>query len=474
MTALGARLRRDLGLSAATAVVVGAMIGLGIFLGPQTIARVVPSPMLILLVWVVGGAIVFAGALTFAELAASLPEAGGLYSYLREAYGEFPAFLSGWSAFMVGKGASTSALAVGFATLLSRLVPLDATGETIAALALIVTLTAVNVVGVRYGGDVARLTTAIKVLALAALVVGGLAAFSGSVPALASAPLAPASSAGGFDLATAFGVALIPAFFAYDGWTDGTQIAEEVRDPTRNVPRALLFGVLIVCVLYALTNLAYLAALGVGGVSSSPFAAAETAVAIFGGGATGDAAATLIVVAVVVSVVGATNAVILSGPRILFAMGRDGFFFRGADRIHPRFATPARAILLQSIVSVLFVLAPPIGGRPLFETLLTYIIFDSFIFYGLGAAAIFVLRAKRPELARPYKAWGYPLVPALFVAASAAFLVNTAYSLPLESLAGVAIVATGLPFYFFWRAKKRETAKEYVVLKPVAFTMRRD
>ncbi|HEX2021624.1 MAG TPA: amino acid permease [Candidatus Thermoplasmatota archaeon] len=389
-------LRRELGLASAVAVVVGSMIGVGIFVGPTEIAPLLPSPGLVLLAWVLGGLLIFCGALSFAELGAALPESGGPYAYMREAYGRFVAFLTGWTGFSVGKAASTSALAVA--------------------------------------------TSAVKLGAIAALVLGGVALLSGNAPALASERLVPAGGSL-LDYVPAFGLALIPVFFAYDGWSNSTQVAEEVRDPGRNVPRSLILGTLAVGVAYTLATLVYFLALGSGGVAEDGAAARAAARLV------GPVGATLIVAAILVSITGTVNAVTLSGPRIAFAMARDGVFPRRVERIS-RWGTPAWSIVLQSAISVALVLVPPIGDRPLFSTLLDYIVFDSFVFYALGAAAVIVLRRRRPELARPYKVPLYPWVPLVFVLGSVAFLLNTLLTRPLEALGGLAIIAAGLPVYF--------------------------
>ena len=435
------------------------MIGVGIFLGPRVIATYLPTPGLVMLAWVLGGLLVFCGALTYAELGAALPESGGVYAYMREAYGPVWAFMTGWSGFAVGKAASVSALAVAFGEFLPLLLspvgllPEGATltplGTALVALALIAVLSVVNVVGVRFAGGLAVVTTTVKVGALLLLVAAGVFLLGGNVPSLVEYPLVP-EGIGGLSLLSAFGLALIPVFFAYDGWVNSTQVAEEVRDPARNVPRSVILGTLAVVVVYALANLTYLLALGPENVGVSG-AASATALALSGGRAWAGALVTL---AILVSIVGTVNAVILSGPRIAFAMARDGSFPRTVEKVS-RFGTPAWSIALQGAIAGALVLLPPIGGQPLFETLLTYIIVDSFIFYGLGAAAVFVLRRKRPDLARPYKVPLYPWVPLAFILGSAAFLVNALVTTPVDSLAGIAIVLAGLPLYAWSRRRSR-------------------
>jgi amino acid transporter len=437
-------LRRDLGLLSAASVVVGSMIGVGIFLGPRVIAQHLPTPGLVMLVWVLGGLFVFCGALTYAEMGAAYPQSGGSYNFIRRAYGPLPAYLAGWSGVAVGKACSVAALSVGFAETLTVFVPLTALGQVGAALALIALLSVVNIVGVRHAGRLGVVATSVKVGTLVLLVAVGLFVLAPRVPDLAAQPLLPAGGGGLGGILTAFGLALIPVFFAYDGWENSTQVAEEVKDPKRNVPRSVVLGVLAVVLVYALVNLLYLLSLG-SDTLREPGAAGRTATALLGtwGG-------TLVTVAILVSILGTVNAVILSGPRIAYAMSRDGQFFRNVDKVN-RFGTPHRSILLQSAISVSLVLLPPMGDQPLFDTLLTYVIVDSFFFYALAAGAVFILRRKDPHVERPFKVPLYPFVPAVFVAGSVLFLVNAFVGAPVDSVAGVLIVLAGLPGYFYWR-----------------------
>lgn len=458
-TATTSGLRRDLGLVAAASVVVGSMIGVGIFLGPRVIAQHLPTPGLVMLVWVLGGLFVFCGALTYAELGSMFPQSGGSYNFIRRAYGPLPAYLAGWSGVAVGKACSVAALSVGFAETLAVFVPLTALGQVGAALGLIALLSLVNVVGVRHAGRLGVVATFVKVGTLVLLVAVGLFVLAPRVPDLAAQPLMP-SGAGLGGVLTAFGLALIPVFFAYDGWENSTQVAEEVKDPRRNVPRSLVLGVLAVVTVYALVNLLYLLALG-SETLREPGAAGRTATALLGGWG-----GTLVTLAVLVSIVGTVNAVILSGPRIAYAMSRDGTFFRNVDRVN-RFGTPHRSILLQSSISVFLVLLPPMGDQPLFDTLLTYVIVDSFLFYALAAGAVFVLRRREPERERPFRVPLYPVVPAVFVLGSVVFLLNAFVGAPVDSLAGILIVLAGLPGYFYWRR-----ANGPRLARSVTFTMK--
>lgn len=447
-------LRRDLGLWAAVSVVVGSMIGVGIFLGPRGVAQQLPTPGLMLLAWGLGGLFVLCGAMTYAEMATLLPRSGGSYNFIRAAYGPLPAFLNGWSGVAIGKAANVSALAVGFGAVASVLlralfrVELTTQGQVGAAALLILAVAVVNTLGVRHGGRLSVGAAFVKIGALVVLIVGGLVVLARNVGGLTRAPTVPAGVSG-LDVVSAFGLALIPVFFAYDGWENSTQVAEEVRDPKRNVPRSLVLGTLLVLAVYVLANLVYLLAVGPERVGASTFAAGETADAIFGPGAS-----VFISLAILVSIVGTVNNIVLTGPRIAFAMGRDGLFPDALSRVN-RFGTPGRAILLQTGISLALVLIPPIGNRPLFDTLLTYIIVDSFIFYALATSAVFVLRRTMPDAPRAYRVPLYPWVPGIFVVGAVAFVLNAFWRTPAEASVGVLIVLLGLPLYAVMRQRGR-------------------
>jgi len=461
-----AGLRRDLGLLAAASVVVGSMIGVGIFLGPRGVAQQLPTPGLMLLAWGLGGAFVLCGAMTYAEMGTLFPRSGGSYNFIKAAYGPLPAFLNGWSGVAIGKAANVSALAVGFGAVASVLlraafhVELSGLGQVVAAIALVLTLAVVNVLGVRHGGRLSVVATFVKLAALVTLILAGLVVLAPRVGGLTQQPFATPGQ-GGFDILSAFGLALIPIFFAYDGWENSTQVAEEVRDPQRNVPRSLILGTLAVLVVYVLANLVYLLAVGPARIGASTTAAADTADAVFGSGA-----GIVISVAILVSIVGTVNNIILTGPRIAFAMGRDGLFPRALSRVN-RFGTPGRAIALQTAISLALVLLPPVGGRPLFDTLLTYIIVDSFIFYALTTSAVFVLRRRFPDAPRAFRVPGYPWVPLAFVVGAGAFILNAFVRTPQESLVGVLIVLAALPLYFWLRHKGKPRALREVTLRAV-------
>ncbi|MDM7924712.1 MAG: amino acid permease [bacterium] len=455
-------LLRALGPVATVAVFVGSVVGSGIFLVPNTIAGQIPGFLAIVLVWTVAGLLSWAGALSYAELGGMIPDAGGQYAYLREAYGRFPAFLFGWTEFLVVKAGSIAAVAVAFAMYVGYFVPQDlrtayhATvyplgvaipeiGVKLVAMACIVLLSAVNAAGVRAGGWVQNVFTFLKVGALLGLVIA-IFAFA-KPPADVFRPLWP--GAGGSDLFRAFGLAMVAALWSYDGWNNTTYMAGEVIDPKKNVPLALAAGSVIVLGLYLAANAAYAYALPIRDIAASRLVAADAArvfMGSFGGG--------VISAAVLVSTFGTVNGMVLSGPRVTYAMARDGVFFSRLADVHPRFRTPHVSILVQAVWACLLTLS----GR--FDQLFTYVIFAAWIFYGLTASAVFVLRRKRPDAARPVRTWGYPVVPAAFILVAAAFVINTLVSDPRDSLMGLCIVCLGLPVYFILMAREKKGVRE--------------
>jgi APA family basic amino acid/polyamine antiporter len=456
-------LRRDLGPVAATSVVVGSMIGSGIFFGPQLVAwqftsnGFEPTTLRVLGVWAAAGFLSLLGALTFTELAVAMPESGGQYAYIREAFGEELGFLQGWSSFFIGKAGSIAALAVAFGTLLSELEGGQIVGGgldvTLVAVGLVTGLTLVNYVGVKFGGWVQSATTILKVLALVLLAGAAIVLEGGGVPAVDLAPVEGPGS-----IVAAFALALVPALWAYDGWYNSTQVAEEVEDPDRNLPLSLVGGTLLVTVVYAATNWAYLHVLGGRGLagiqetlgdvgaSQASLSPAGLAASMLGG----DVLSTVILVGVLISIFGTCNAVILTGPRIPFAMARDGVFFETLTNVHERFATPHAALVLQGLVAL--VLA--VSGT--FSQLITLVICSIWRWVGLGGLALFTLRRSRPEMPRPYTVPGYPWVPAAFVLLAFTFAANLIVEAPVESLVGAAIIVAGFPMYLIARGTRTQ------------------
>ena len=435
-------LRRELGLFSAALLVVGGIIGSGIFFTPTETARALPTAGLVFLVWAVGGVVALAGALTYAELGAMMPDAGGAYVYIREAFGKLPAFLYGWMALLsIGTGA-LAAVALGFAGYAGRFVDLTPLGgPTVVAAATIAVLTATNYFGIKPGALVQNVFAVAKIAALAALILGGFALWAkiGAPPPVANAPAPRASLASG--LAAAF----VAVLFTIGGWQQMNMVAGEIRDPARTIPRALALGIAIVIACYLGANAVYLHALGRDGLAASSAVAADTATRLVG-----TVGATLISVAAMLSILGFVNVVILATPRIFFAMAKDGVFLQAAARVHPRFGSPHVSVVIMGVwaIALLVITRGRIGD------LLSGVVFADWIFFGLGAASVFVLRRTRPEVPRPYRAWGYPIVPGFFVLA-AMFGIVSAYVASLRtSLLGTAILLVGVVVFYLSQRRR--------------------
>jgi basic amino acid/polyamine antiporter, APA family len=431
-------LPRAIGYLGSTAIVVGTIIGSGIFLVPHNVAMRVGTSGSLFAVWVVGGLLSLAGALSLAELGAALPEAGGVYVYLREAYGKGFAFLYGWGMLVVIHSGSAATLAVAFAIYSGTFLPLSPLEGKLAASAVIAVLTAVNVFGVRAGSAVQTLFTFAKLAGLA-IIVGSAVLVREVRPLAGSLPLPTPRTT-----MSSFGVALVGVLWAYEGWHMLAFTAGEVRNPARVLPRSFFLGTLLVVLAYLSANLAYLRVLTLPALAEHQRVAA-TAMEILAG-----PRGRLFVSALILcSIFGALNGTILTGPRAYFAMARDGVFFSSVGRVHPRFKTPARAVLVQGALSL--VLA--VSGT--YEQLYTYVIFSAWIFYGAAVMAVLVLRKQRPSLERPYRIWGSPFVPIVFSLAALGIVVNTLLTKPRESGVGLAIILLGLPIYFAWKRKER-------------------
>jgi amino acid transporter len=420
---------RGLGIVGAASIVVGTIIGTGIFLVPSSIARQVDS-----VGWIVGGLLSLAGALSYAELGAAMPEAGGEYVFLRRAYGPLWGYMYGWEAFVIGKTGSIATIAAAFARFLGIFfeglqeplfrLPLGITEWTVTgaqaiSIGAIVLLTAINYLGVVLGGQVQTIFTILKVA-----IIGGLAVLAFIIGAGQWSNFTPFFSAPkGVGTLSAFGVALIGALWAYDGWNNLTMVAAEIKRPEKNIPRALIFGTGGVMVVYLFINAAYFYILPLEAVQGSERVAQDMAQAFLG-----DWGATLITLGALISTFATLNAAILSGARIPFAMARDGLFFRFTSAVHPEHRTPSKALILQGAIACLIALL-----FPTFEGSFTYTIFGLWIFYGITTASVFVLRWKEPNLERPYRTLGYPWVPGIFVAVAAVFTVNTLLTQPKEA-----------------------------------------
>jgi APA family basic amino acid/polyamine antiporter len=430
-------LPRKLGLLDALAIVVGMIIGGGIFLVPNLVARNLTSSASILGVWIFAGVASLIGALACAELGAAMPATGGQYVYLRESYGPLAGFLFGWTMFLVGRTAQASWLAVTLALYVSYFVPLSPVESKLLGAAAIVLLAAVNYRGVRAGALVQKSLTLAKVVGLAVIIVGGLL-YRGR-PAVA-APSAPAP----FSFALA-GVALIACLLAYDSWVSVSFVAGEIKNPGRNILLAMALGVGACIAIYVLANAAYLRVLSIPEIAASAHVGASAAER-----ALGPAGGTFVSLIILVSIIGTLNGCFLTSPRIYFAQARDGLFFARFGEVHPRFQTPAFAIAAQAVWALVLLLSGT------YETLMDYAMFALWLFYGLTIFAVIRLRRLRPDLERPYRMWGYPVTPVLFVALAIWFLGNMLVTRPGPSLAGLALIAAGIPVYFVWR---RRTAR---------------
>jgi len=448
---------RQLGLFDSTMMMMGIVIGSGIFLTTGIMAQAVPSAPMILLAWLLGGLLILAGALTYAELGVSLPEAGGQYVYLREAYGHLYGFLFGWKMFLVNMTASIAALGVAFAEYFGSFFPSLSTQEIVfssrvggltytmsrgqlVAVAMIVLLTAVNYVGVAFGKTAQNILTVIKIGTILGFIIFGFAFARGTSIDLSLNP----EGWGIGQLLTGFGLAFVSVFWAFDGWNNINYVAGEIRNPKRNLKFALIMGTLGIILLYFFTNVIYFLALPVGEMKGVVTVAEKASASLFGATAAG-----LISAMILISILGALNGSIFVGPRVYYAMARDGLFFKKVGEVHPRFKTPGFSLVLQAIWASLLALTGT------FEQLFTFAMFAGILFWVLAACAIFTLRKKRPDLSRPYKAWGYPVVPMIFIVALSGILLNTLIRRPVESLSGVVLMIVGIPVYYLWMWKGR-------------------
>ena len=427
-----AELPRKLTVVDGAALLVGSVIGTGIFVVPSLIARQVPEPGFVIAIWVFSGLLVLCGALTLAELGTMLPQSGGLYVYMREAYGPFWAFLYGWTIMLVVIPSSVAALSTGFLLYLREFWTMSLAAEKMLGIVLLLGLAFINTRGVKQGAGVQNLFTLLKVAGLAALV--GLALVTRRGDTAHFLPIFPEHFTGG--VMAAAGVAMISTLFAYDAWHFVGFVAGEMRDPQRTVPRSIFVGVFIVIVVYVCTNLAYIFVLGQERIAMSPRVAADATAAMVGPNA-----ARFITVAILCSAFGAISANILAGPRVFFAMARDGNFFKPLSAIHPKYETPSNAIWALAIWAGLLTLT---GG---YEHLITMGQLANWIFFTMVVLSVIVLRRRHPEWDRPYKVAGYPFTVLAFVLVSSVFVVNTLVESPRSSLMGMGLLLLGVPIY---------------------------
>ena len=437
-------LKRQLGLRTATALVVGEVVAVGIFLTPAGMAKSLGSPFWLLSVWLVMGLMALCGALCYGELAARFPEAGGGYVYLREAYGPAVAFLYGWMAFLVMDPGITAALAIGMAGYAAYSLGLSPSGMKIVAIVAIFLLAAINIRGVKLGGWLIRWLTVLKLGMLLFILLWGFALRLGDWGHFT--PLI-AQREGSAPLFGALAGALVAAFFSFGGWWDVTKLAGEVRDPARTLPRALAYGVIIVTLFYILTSAVFIYLVPLERVTTGETFAAQAGEALFGrvGGQ-------VFSIIVIVAVLGSLAGIIMSAPRVYFAMARDGLFIPAAASLHARYETPARAIVLQAALASLLV------ALGTFDQIVSYFIFVVVIFIALTVAAIFVLR-RRFNSESNYLTPGYPVTPAIFLLLIVLLLFLLGANSPKQALLGVAVVASGLPFYYLIFRRTRAAQK---------------
>ena len=453
---------KGLGLFGATSVAAGTMIGTAIFVVPGIMLQQVGTPSMVLLVFLAAGVLSLFGALAYAELGAALPQAGGEFVYMHRAYGPLFGFLYGWTQFIIAKTASIAAIATGFVIYLSYFFPrlhdtvwgaslhfgghaldLRLTGLQIGSTLMVFLLSALNILGVRRSGVVQMIFTASKLLVLAVLIVLGLTYGNGSWQGFHPF-LAPGGHGG---LLTAFGVATVSALWAYDGWNNLSMVAGEVKNPQRNMPLALIGGTLLVLIVYVLVDLAYFHVLPTSQILGTRTVASDAARRFLG-----NAGGAFVAVGVMISAFASLNGSILAGSRIPYATARAGLFPAALASVNPRFHTPTVSLVGQAIIAGLFTLT----GQ--YQSLYTKVIFSEFLFYALCTAGVFVLRRREPDLPRPYRTWGYPLVPALFVILSVFLLVNTFWQQRADSMWGVVLVGSGIPAYWIWKAWVRHTS----------------
>lgn len=425
---------------------VSSMIGSGIFLVPATVALYLHTSFDIILAWIIGGIVSLFGALSYAELGAMMPHAGGQYVYLKRTYGPLWGFLSGWSSFTVIMTASISAVAVGFAQYMTYFLPMTETEVKIVAIILILCLTMVNIVGTKFGARFQNVITLSKIASLVVLIVSAAYSYFSSPQSFART-VAP-QALEWHSYLSSFGMAMLAILWAYDGWVDLSFVAGEVEQPERSIHRSLIISTVMIIVLYVAVNLSYLAVLPVSSMASSHFVASDAAVQMMG-----NAGAAFIAAAVMISMLGANQSFILTAPRIYYAMAKEGLFFRRMQLLHATRRTPVIGLLAQAAWATALVV---LGT---FDQLITYIVFAIWIFYTLSCTAVIILRKRNPDAVRPYKTWGYPYTPIIFILFALALVGNTINENPREAAIGLLLVFSGVPAYWYWSRKIQQNEK---------------
>lgn len=454
-------LARRLGLTSAIMIVVGSVVGSGIFLTPSNVAAAVQVPGVMIFVWILTGLLTLAGALTNAEIASEITDAGGQYVFFRVLYNDLIAFLYGWTTFIVYQTGSIAAIAVAFAKyfgffidlphlspsleawqlpFIGNIHPFADIGLKLTAIASIMLIAIVNYYGVQFGGLVQNVFTFMKVAAIGGIVVLGFSVGNGSVEHFFPLWGTPVSGS----LLPAIGVAMIATLWSYDGWNSLTYMAGEVKEPHKNIPRALVMGTLAVIVIYAVTNLAYLYVLPIDQIAKSNLVAADVMEKIFSG-----YGGAIISLCVMISTFGTVNATSMATARVFFAMAKDKLFFSNFGKVHPKFKTPGRSLLIQGIWASILTLSGT------YDQLFTYVIFAGWIFFALGAVAVFIIRKKMPSASRAFRVPGYPWVPIAFVTVATWFVINTIVEQTADSMVGLLLLLAGIPFYLYWKNQIR-------------------
>ena len=443
------KLDRQLGLFDSTMMVVGIVIGSGIFMTTGLMADALPSASLILIVWLLGGLQMLAGALTYAELGAAMPKAGGQYVYLREAYGSLPAFLFGWVAFIAYLTGTNAAIAVAVAEHLGSFYPsisnhnivigfdyFSISGGQIFAISLILILSFINYLGILFGKWIQNVFTILKIGSILFFALAGLFISTGNHIDFSINPTSMSIGS----ILTGMGIALVAVTWTVGGWEYVTFAAGEIKNPKKNLPLALIIGTVVIFVLYIIINIAYLKVLPMDSLIGELKVGEATAKSLYGPGIAG-----AFVVVVIISMFGSLNGNILVGPRISYAMAKDELFFSKAADVHPKFHTPGNAIMIQGLWASVLALSGT------FEEIITLVVFVNFMMWIAASSTVFVLRKKQPELERPYKVWGYPYVPAFFIIFSSAIMINTFFESPQQSLMGIGLTLLGIPAYLYWK-----------------------
>ncbi|MDP6034032.1 MAG: amino acid permease [Candidatus Marinimicrobia bacterium] len=430
------KLKRVLSLMDATMINAGGIIGSGIFMVPATVALYTMSSSLFFLVWIFGGIVSLFGALSVAELGAAMPKAGGQYVYLSEAYGPVWGYLYGWAAVAVINTASIAAVGVAFSEYLGFFIPMSTLSIQLIAVLMIIILTIINIIDVKSGAQFQNLFTLTKLAAIFGIIVLGLSLDGGS-----ASNLEPLFTENSFStLIGSLGLAMVAVLWTFDGWIFVTYVAGEIKDPGRNIPLSIILCMIIVVSVYLALNFVLVYILGFNGMIGSDLVMSDAASVFLG-----DVGATIVTIIILISLIGANNGFVLTSARINYAMAKDGLFFKQAGTIHSTFQSPTNALIIQCVWACILTFTGT------FNQLITYIIFASWIFYGMSAGAVIVLRKKRPDLDRPYKTPFYPWIPAIFILFSIFLTINTILEAPRDAAIGTAIILAGLPLYFYWK-----------------------